>query len=268
MQKTSKDLYDALKKYGTSLFDKLDTHKWYQYYIERHAELDRLYLNKIYKSLIIDEDIASTLSSQSELDKSIEYMSSVMGAFDELDRIFDVYQLEYDPIANVSGVEVTTHSGTDTHRYINVTENQSQNGKMQVENTGHDDNLTNGSQSTLNAVNPNLEYSNVVNRDKSTTEYNNLKTTTTYNNASTTDYQNVTSDRVKNGSENEEYGHVITLERNGNIGVTSTQELATQEIRLREQRFFDYLFHLWATWFTTGIYKLDCEERSCCDIWY
>lgn len=267
MQKTCKDLYDALIKYGASLFDKLDTHKWYQYYIERHAELDRLYLNKIYKTLIIDEDIASSLLSQSELDRSIEYMSSVMGAYDELDRIFDVYQLEYDPIANVSGIEVTTHSGMDTHRYVNVQDNESQNGSIKSERTGHDDNLTNGSQSTLNAVNPNLEYSNVVNRDKSTTDYDNLKTVTTYNNATTTDYQNLQTNKTRTGSENEEYGHVITLERNGNIGVTSTQELILQEIKLREQRFFDYLFHLWANWFTSGIYKLECEKEVCCS-WY
>lgn len=102
-------------------------------------------------------------------------------------------------------------------------------------------------------------YNNIADTDTRKETYNNIADTDTrketYNNVADTDtrketYNNIT-DRLTHDTEDET---VHSLERSGNIGVTTTQQMLMQEIELRKWNFFSSVMDDIDSLLTLGIY--------------
>lgn len=280
-QITCSSFYTYLREADKTLFDlnniELQKHKWHQEYAESPRVLDRLYLYNKYNNVVVDDII----SKKENLQESLDYIAGVFADFNELDRMFDaLYIKEYDPIANVDGIITETHSGTDVFnternydfgKHVNDMKTTS-GGYTDVKN-GTDKVSHAGSTVDMHDVKPNLSSSDYVSQTRDTTEIQDVTDTTTYNSnvkrtfdtlVENTEEQNSGTD-TNRGEDTTQYGHVITTKRNGNIGVTTTQHMITEEMQLRiNYRFWDLLYSWWIEWFTQGIFKRECD----CGVFY
>lgn len=145
-------------------------------------------------------------------------------------RLWDTYKVEYNPISNYDMTETesverdvitsnsdtgsVTHTGTDT-----------------VTNTGTVGTSSQGStESDVYGFN-----SSVASNDRDTST---IASATQTNNTTETDTQNLTETRnLTNGGTSDE-NVIRNLERSGNIGVTTTQQMLNSEIELWQWNFY------------------------------
>lgn len=254
---TCKELYELIhvdnNGSGLTLFGNLNvtistTPEWLKYYKNNAQYYDYLYLTKLYSDVVVDDSFIDDFTGTLEMTKE------VFKSFDEIERIFETLQLEYDPIANVDGKEVTTHSGIDTHKFNDVKDDKNITGSMKEHVESSNNNTQNGTLTNEHSELANMSNSMNV-TDKNRQMYDNITNNTGYQGDRENSYDNYNESIVKSGNEQEEYGHVITFERHGNIGTTRTQDMVLDEWNLRKKRFFDYVYKLWVDWFTTGAFS-------------
>lgn len=158
-------------------------------------------------------------------------------------------QLDYNPIWNVEGTETITKSGSDTY-VINEKNNTTETfgeenittnyGKEKsVNNIGEIDNTT------TDFTTPYDSASDLLLRNK--TDNNTTARTDTIEKDSKIDSTTVderinTSENNKGGTNTTEYNTTITTERQGNIGVTSTQHLINEERQVALFNIYDEIF--------------------------
>lgn len=188
---------------------------------------------------------------------------------DAIQKRYEVLRTVYNPIWNVDGTEETQRENTQSGSISNAksgTMTNTKNGSITTDNGGTITNTKSGSvnrengevtTTVINQKNP-FESDGFVDDSKQTSTtptnnntetYNNVTDTQTMNNVKSTEtYNNVTdSQSFNNYGDTQTFNDVKnvsreTLTRQGNIGVTSTQALITQELTLRLNDFYMLLF--------------------------
>ena len=186
-----------------------------------------------------------------------------------IQKRYDVLRTEYNPIWNVDGTEVTERENTQSGSISNTKSGSmstTKSGSVTTDNGGTITNTKSGSinrengevsTTVVNQKNP-FESDGFVDDSKQTSTtptnnatetYNNVTDTQTMNNVKSTEtYNNVTdSQSFNNYGDTQTFNNVKnvsreTLTKQGNIGVTSTQNLVSQELSLRLNDFDMLLF--------------------------
>lgn len=218
---------------------------WVKAYEDNYKSLDLAYIFKKHGSLVVDDllTLGSSTGNRSA-------MGSFLASSEDLERMFNALYSEYNPLWNVDGIETTTHSETDIKRFDERANERTIAGKVTNTQTG---NVENSHKEGLN-FDPDTKVETL--NDKTT--YNSLKNETAYSN----DYKETNEQK---GAEVTEYGHVITVERHGNIGVTKTTELIGDTVALYMVPFWDRVFDRLTMFFGMGYYDtkgLTDEERQ------
>ena len=166
-------------------------------------------------------------------------------------RNWAILTMEYNPIENYSMVEDSkltrdnkeTHSGTDS-TLMTGTDTFVKTGSESDAHTGTiGDSATSSEENEISAFNS----SSYQDASKTTGSGGNTRT---FQNTDTTTYTNVTDAETRNKTDALTHGHVIDndddernhLTRSGNIGVTTTQQMAESDLKLWKWNFFYEVF--------------------------
>ena len=181
------------------------------------------------------------------------------------EKMYNVTQLEYNPIWNVDGVVGTIHEQT-----YNDTTNQTKSGSDTIHNTGDDTIEHRGNNNVVHRGHDDVEYEkdtqNYVNTydsidytppaeyPESHTHEKDEKNKTTYNSNDKTHF--LSDDKTKYDSDHEtEYGGIVDgskdsfqrdldlMIRQGNIGVTMTQDMMKKEMEVALFDFYKTVVH-------------------------
>ena len=234
----TKDWYIALKPFFNDLI--------WQYYSDRVVFVDTRF-----KLDASDQDIISNIIRSFAINlKTRDY---------EYEKLYDTTILEYNPIWNVDGVTGTIHEQT-----YNDATNQSKSGSDTLHNTGNDNIIHGGNNNiehrgsdeveyekdTKNYVNTydSIDYTPPAEYPESHTHEKDDKNKTTYNSNDKTNFNS--NDKTEYNSDHEtEYDSAIDGTKNsfqrdldlvirqGNIGVTMTQDMIAKE---RDTAMFDF----------------------------
>lgn len=240
----NKDWYKALKPFFNDLI--------WQYYADRVVFVDTRF--KLDDS---DQDIINNIIRSFAINlKTRDY---------EYEKLYDTTTLEYNPIWNVDGVTGTIHeqtyddttnetkSGSDTLRNTGNDNIQHQ-GNNNVEHRGHND--VEYEKDTQNFVNTydSIDYTPPAEYPESHTHEKDDKNKTTYNSNDKTNF--ASNDKtIYNSNHKTEYGGIVDGSKNsfqrdldlvirqGNIGVTMTQDMINKEREVALYDFFKKVVH-------------------------
>ena len=199
------------------------------------------------------------------------------------DRMFNAYMADFNPLWNVDGVvgeiRETTHTGTDTDAHTGKDTTLTED-KGNITKSGNESDLHTGSKSNVRtgSITTNDSGSDVTTNqkttfndnhfndtDKSTLQhgknesetFNNLTDTETYNNQTDTHtYNNVKDTRNLNGKNETTFSSQLqkTLNlkdkdiamtiRQGNIGVTRSDELISKAMEMFESDLYDFVHYV------------------------
>lgn len=240
----TKDWYKALKPFFNDLI--------WQYYADRVVFVDTRF-----KLEASDQEIITNIIRSFAINlKTRDY---------EYEKLYDTTILEYNPIWNVDGVTGTIHeqtyddttnetkSGSDTLRNTGNDNIQHQ-GNNNVEHRGHDD--VEYEKDTQNFVNTydSIDYTPPAEFPESHTHEKDDKNKTTFNSNDKTNF--ASNDKtVYNSKHKTEYGGIVDGSKNsfqrdldlvirqGNIGVTMTQDMINKEREVALYDFFKKVVH-------------------------
>ena len=236
----------------------------------QNSNFDNTFLNRhAHKELQPDvlamlEGMNKLNGSTAEINNMLR--SYLKGVFDEnnesFKRIWTVINERYDPLYNVDVTDTETHSGKDTDKHTGSdttaktgSETLTNDGKDTDTTTGSIENAKTGTETTKDGNNSKTTTNNTtfafdsvaeipdngsetILETEKITEFNNRKDTQTFNNHkvergydSTHETEYDTSDETTYNSTLEtSHGHVITRKKQGNQGVTMSQDMLTSEI--------------------------------------
>lgn len=262
---------------------------WYDVQLTGQASnLAWLYFNRSRQKLVT----SMVKESNSAMSAYAEIILQMYG--DKWNHIWDLYQLDYNPIENYNMIESGTDTNTKTgslDRSGAITRTGSLDRSGAITKTGSesvsDDITYSGKESntrTGNIEDSGAKADNQADRDskiygynsstgvnsesdtqqsshKNTQTYNNLKDersftnrtdnrdiTTTFTNRADTDSRKDTYNNIADTDTRKELYNNIkdtgshSLTRSGNIGVTTTQQMAESEIEYRKHLFFEMVF--------------------------
>lgn len=159
-----------------------------------------------------------------------------------LDRLYKALTIEYDPIENYSATETYT----DTRQLSDKTVDS-------LNKTIKDNSTTDTDIDTDNTVNAELKKSgyNVAEPVVDT-----IQNTTENNTSSNTETVERSGEETHAGQSDKTVAETIThtLQRSGNIGVTTSQQMIESELALRNNDFWEILLKKFADVFTLSIY--------------
>lgn len=217
---TMKKIYNYCKANDRAILNLLGvTYPWISQYQQKHTSMD-VYFMKMYENLVFEET--------DDIDTFMDLFDVQVAALAEIGRykyekLFETLSLEYNPIWNVDGTTVTT----DVYGEKKTTSSFG-------EQKGH---MTHGEQkgtssSTDSTAGYNLNDGTFNPSDKNESEFTN----DTYTDDSR-------SEAYSDEFTDETYTDSHTEVRQGNIGVTSTQNLINQERDVANFKFYNILFH-------------------------
>ena len=248
---------------GTGIFDKLDGIGMPWVHDPAHIMLDIMYEGRSFDKLI-SPVVTKRLNSEEKLtDAALNTLAHVIWSIyqDKWSHIWETLQMEYDPLSNYDmieeGEDETKKTGTDTNVKTGsrdnsgaITRTGSQRTQGDVKRTGSEEDAGNASDNTGTDSVYGFNSSNAVPSDVSTSSHKNTKTynnvndntdtTTTFNSLADTDtrketYNNIQDQLTHNTTD--KLTHQLT--RKGNIGVTTSQQMAESEISLRSWIYFE-----------------------------
>lgn len=163
----------------------------------------------------------------------------------QIDRIYDAFMRDFNPLWNVDGVEgfisKDTHTGTDTTRHTG-TDRVNRDDTGNITKSGNETNVSSGTDTSIDSnttYNSSTFYDNdknTFNHGKSDTHtYNQVRDTHDLHNLDVTTY-NSQNDETRNLTDN----HVDLKVRQGNIGVTQSDKILGDAIRLYEDELTDF----------------------------
>lgn len=194
-------------------------------------------------------------------DKTLVALQIKAVFFDKWSHLWELMQIDYDPLSNYDmvedGTDQTKRTGTDTNLKTGsednsgaITRTGSERDNGDTTRTGSESDSGTGANNAENRSIYGFNSNSAVPADTSTTSHDNthtytnvkdaVDTTHTYNNVADTDsrkktYNNVTDALTHNTTD--DMKHHLT--RSGNIGVTTSQQMAESEIQLRSWLFFE-----------------------------
>lgn len=240
----NKDWYKALKPFFNDLI--------WQYYADRVVFVDTRF--KLDDS---DQDIITNIIRSFAINlKTRDY---------EYEKLYDTTMFEYNPIWNVDGVTGTIHEQT-----YDDTTNETKSGSDTLRNTGNDniqhqgnnnvehrgDDSVEYEKDTQNFVNTydSIDYTPPAEFPESHTHEKDDKNKTTFNSNDKTNF--ASNDKtVYNSNHKTEYGGIVDGSKNsfqrdldlvirqGNIGVTMTQDMINKEREVALYDFFKKVVH-------------------------
>ena len=163
----------------------------------------------------------------------------------QLDRLWEGFMADFNPLWNVAGVEgfisKDTHTGTDTTRHTG-TDRVNRDDTGNITKSGNETNVSSGtdtsidSNTTYNSSTFNDNDKNTYNHGKSDTHtYNQVRDTHDLHNLDVTTY-NSQNDETRNLTDN----HVDLKVRPGNIGVTKSTDLIKDNQAMYQDELMDF----------------------------
>ena len=194
-------------------------------------------------------------------DKTLVALQIKAVFYDKWSHLWELMQIDYDPLSNYDmvedGTDQTKRTGTDTNLKTGsednsgaITRTGSERDNGDTTRTGSESDSGTGANNAENRSIYGFNSNSAVPADTSTTSHDNthtytnvkdaVDTTHTYNQVADTDtrkktYNNVTDALTHNTAD--DMTHHLT--RSGNIGVTTSQQMAESEIQLRSWLFFE-----------------------------
>lgn len=194
-------------------------------------------------------------------DKTLVALQIKAVFYDKWSHLWDLMQIDYDPLSNYDmvedGTDQTKRTGTDTNLKTGsednsgaITRTGSERDNGDTTRTGSESDTGTGANNAENRSIYGFNSNSAVPADTSTTSHDNthtytnvkdaVDTTHTYNQVADTDtrkktYNNVT-DALTHNTQDDLTHH---LTRSGNIGVTTSQQMAESEIQLRSWLYFE-----------------------------
>lgn len=215
---------------GIGIFDILNAQDVPWRETVKATDLNRLYYAHSSQKRL--SKLCEDLLALHDYDGYISYVAGMCYTLysDKWNRIYNALTLDYDPIENYSMTEKVIDTGTDerTTRDTGTVSNTAEttDGGTLTESG------TNGTDTSLYGFNS----STSVPTDTTDAKTNN---TTTRNLTGT---ENATETRNLTGTESNEHDYKTERKRSGNIGVTTSQQMAQSEIELRQYKFFNGVF--------------------------
>ena len=227
-----------------------------------------LTLDLLYESRSADKIISplvkNRLDNNGKLtgeDKTLVALQIKAVFLDKWSHLWELMQIDYDPLSNYDmvedGTDQTKRTGTDTNLKTGsednsgaITRTGSERDNGDTTRTGSESDSGTGANNAENRSIYGFNSNSAVPADTSTTSHDNthtytnvkdaVDTTHTYNQVADTDtrkktYNNVTDALTHNTTD--DMKHHLT--RSGNIGVTTSQQMAESEIQLRSWLFFE-----------------------------
>ena len=163
----------------------------------------------------------------------------------QLDRLWEGFMADFNPLWNVDGVEgfisKDTHTGTDTTRHTG-TDRVNRDDTGNITKSGNETNASSGTDTSINSnttFNSSTFYDNdknTINHGKTDTHtYNQVRDTHDLHNLDITTY-NSQNDETKNLTDN----HVDLKVRQGNIGVTKSTDLIKDNQAMYQDELMDF----------------------------
>lgn len=163
----------------------------------------------------------------------------------QLDRLWEGFMADFNPLWNVDGVEgfisKDTHTGTDTTRHTG-TDRVNRDDTGNVTKSGNETNVSSGTDTSIDSnttYNSSTFYDNdknTYNHGKSDTHtYNQVRDTHDLHNLDVTTY-NSQNDETRNLTDN----HVDLKVRQGNIGVTKSTDLIKDNQAMYQDELMDF----------------------------
>lgn len=187
------------------------------------------YIDKIYGKIKLD-----TYEDKTEIDDDvINDIDSTIRALmfknkDNYNHLFDIMHIEYDPISNYDRIEESTHTEgqrIDSHTYGQHTDTETLGASSGTTTNSAQHSYTEDKVVGDNATTPQIRERTDANSDQYTNSYSNNSVT------NSTQYGNRTDGDTKGQQINSVNSHI-----SGNIGVTTTQQMA-----LSESKLWDYM---------------------------
>lgn len=181
-------------------------------------------------------------------DQIASYMHTMFG--DKWKKLHDLLELSYNPIENYNMTETLT----ETHE-ATTTDSASTSGTSTTSNTVSDESNSTTSQSgTDNKTDSAYGFNSAtpVPADKTTSSSSLNITVGVENNNTTSGTTSTTDETTANGTRNETVTH--TLNRSGNIGVTTTQQMLQSSIDLLQHQLFQAILADTASLLVLDIY--------------
>jgi len=225
-----KKIMDYLPKQAPIIPTSLDdtTYPYLAYYHSNYAVIDNYFVKK-YGTLALDDMLEGSTDVITLSNVESMIIGTIKSHNEQLKRIYAVESLEYDPIYNVEESYTRTNTFGEQVR-------------TDVIGARTSDNTTDAyNQTSLNE----------------TTGYdaNTLQTDNKTTNAMPETHSSVTTESATDTSTDAEHTDTETYNRQGNIGIMSSQELILKQLNTWEYyNFYDYLFKLVFSVVTLPIY--------------
>ena len=248
---------------GTGIFDKLNNIGMPWGNDPQHIFLDIYYEGNHYDRLI-SPLVTKRLNDNNKItETNLATLAQIVWAIfgEKWAHIYETLQIEYDPLSNYDMVENSTDeskkTGTETNLKTGsednsgaITRTGSQRTQGDVKRTGSEEDAgTSADNSSTDAI-YGFNSTQAVPSDTTSASHKNTKTynnvndntdmSTTYNQVADTDTRKKTYNQVQDQlthNTTDKLEHELT--RRGNIGVTTSQQMAESEINLRTWLFFE-----------------------------
>lgn len=222
----------------------------YQFYSDTPTWLSAKYVNLYTRTILAKYSNREIyIESESETLELTELM--FLANYDKYKHIFDLLEMEYNPLWNVDGTETTTRNLTDNKTSSNTGTNTLTHNTTDARTTGETITHNTTDTTTYNTTDGKNTTDSRTTFD-SNTFYDTDKTTDSMTKTGTeatartgtegttgTDSTNhtgtETTETSDNGTNAQTVAETIKLERQGNIGVVSTVKLATEEFDFAEK---------------------------------
>lgn len=231
----------------TSILHTSDYH-FMDEYTNNSIALDNHYI-KLFGGLQIDEELIGSTDTQTKTNITNEIRYYIIAHKEQLNRLYDINNLEYNPLYNVDAVETTTYGRTNKTDTFGVHKTDNDFGSTQTDRTTQGYNvdtvLGETNVTTTNNVSGFNEGS-LVEDNNTNTSSEEVLNRTTYNPQSeqltTESFTNTTTSNQHIDTYVEDE-HTVTLDRRGNIGTTKSTDLVQSEFDVWSKiAFWDYLF--------------------------
>lgn len=175
----------------------------------------------------------------------------------KIDTLWNTTNLEYNPIWNVDGTETTTTEYGEHITDRDYGERKLKSDYGQQKTTSEFGNRENTSKDFV------FPYDDNENKNQTTehTDFQNAENDIVTSDAFTNEsLENARKDSEKSFTHTDK----VTIERKGNIGVTSTQELITRERQVANFEFWNVIIEMICKEITIPYYESEVQENACC----
>ena len=234
-------------------------------YRQNSVKLDNHYM-KMYGNLSLDEEMEGATDTLTKTNITNEITNCLYAHKEQLNRIYKINNLEYNPLYNVDGTTTTTseigerletntigeQNNTTTIGALNVTSNQGEQNNSDTEGIRHTETTnkaTGYNGNTMMDDNKSINDSNEVTNSSTIGAREDITSTSEQINKNKIDSK---TDTIKHNS----YTDKVTEVRQGNIGVTkSTDLIQSQYDTWKNIDFWNLLYNLIISSVTIPFYE-------------